>query len=112
MLVLLNDDQVAASLCVGTLLEEIVGQTKGCHQVGLLKEQVHAVNILTVEIVAGGDEGHHAPVTHGIQSLLHEVSMQGLGDGTFHHRLVVAVDRVENLGIAKRDVGDGEVVLA
>ena len=78
MLILLNNNQVAASLRISILLEEIVGQTEGSHQVGFLKEHVQSGHVLTVEIVAGRDECHHATVTHGIESLLHKVAMQRL----------------------------------
>ena len=112
VLILLNDNQVAASLRVGILLEEIVRQTEGCHQVGLFKEQVQTIHVLTIEVVARRDKRHHSTVTHGIQALLHKIAVQGFGDGSFHHRLVIAVDGVKDLGLAKGYIGDSKVELS
>ena len=110
-IVLLNDDQVASSLRVGILLEEIVRQTECGNKVGLLKKVVDSdAVLLPVEIVPRRDECHHAAVSHGIKPLLHEVAVNGLGNHAVEQALAVAVERVVHLRITKGDVGDGEVV--
>ena len=111
MLILLHDDQVTTSLRIGILLEEIVRQTEGCHKVSMLEQKIQADTILAVEVFAGGDECHHTAIAHGIQSLLHEVAVDGLGNGTLHNGLAVGILWVEHLGISKRNIGDCKVEL-
>ena len=110
-IVLLNDNQVAPCLGVGTVLEQIVRQTESGNKVGLLKEVVYPdAVLLPVEIVPRRDEYHHATIAHGIKPLLHEVAVNGLGNHAVEQALAVAVERVVHLRITKGDVGDGEVV--
>ena len=110
-IVLLNDDQVAPCLGVGTVLEQIVRQTKSGNKVGMLKEVVDPdAVLLPVEIVPRRDECHHATIAHGIKPLLHEVAVDGFGNHAVEQALAVAVERIVHLRVTKGDVGDGEVV--
>ena len=111
VIVLLNDNQVAASFRVGIVLEQIIRQTERSNKVGLLKEVVDPDAILLpVEIVPRRDECHHAAVAHCVKAFLHEVAVNGLGNHAVEQALAVAVERVVHLRITKGDVGDGEVV--
>ena len=110
-IVLLNDNQVAASFRVGIVLEQIIRQTERSNKVGLLKEVVDPdAVLLPVEIVPRRDECHHAAVAHCVKPFLHEVAVNGLGNHAVEQALAVAVERVVHLRITKGDVGDGEVV--
>lgn len=107
---LLKDNQVTAYFCACTVRKEVVRQTDGGHQTGMLHELVANILIcLRVQNTLRGDVRQYAAGTEVVQSFEKEIVVQALCSLLTDKVLAPGKGRVEYGHIAKGNVGRGEV---
>lgn len=107
---LLKDNQVTAYFGACTVCKEVVRQTDGGHQMGMLHELVADVFIRRgVQYALRGDKSQYTPFANVVQSLQKEIVVQALGGVLTDKALALGERGVEDRHIAKGNVGGGDV---